>query len=516
MKRFFCILLSLIWILPCFAGCNLTEEDPYIPTGSGLTYEDGPAPTTGEEVQALTLTYYPHKTLNPITCTDYTNRLLFPLLYQSLFVVDRDYNAKPMLCDHYVVSEDMRVYTFFVANALFSNGEPVTAQDVVATLQAAAESVIYKGRFLHVSKIELTARNGVQITLDTSMENFPALLDIPIIPAAEITSDRPAGTGPYTLDTSGIEARLRRRTDWWCNPHMSITAPSITLLEAESIRQIRDSFQFGGVDLVLADPGSDSYADYRCDFELWSVENGIFLYLACSDDSDIFSNDAVRIGLTHAIDRDLLCEDFYRGFARAAALPASPDSPYYNETLAAKYGYDPVKFTQILNDNGFSGAEITLLVNNDDSLRLRVARQIAEMLRECGLKVKMSELGGNNYRYAVITRQYDLYLGQTMLSPNMDLSPFFATYGELSWGGVNDVAAYALCMEALANHGNYYSLHKTVMDNGLMCPVLFRSYAVYATRGLVTGLTPSRDNVFYYDLGKTLKDVRWEAEPAAE
>ena len=34
--------------------------------------------------------------------------------------------------------------------------------------------------------------------------------------------------------------------------------------------------------------------------------------------------------------------------------------------------------------------------------------------------------------------------------------------------------------------------------------MLFRSYAIYATRGLLTGLTPSRDNVFYYSLGKTM------------
>ena len=113
----------------------------------------------------------------------------------------------------------------------------------------------------------------------------------------------------------------------------------------------------------------------------------------------------------------------------------------------------------------------------------------------------------SNYQYAVRSRQYDLYLGQTMLSPNMDLSAFFSTYGALSWGGVNDVTAYALCMEALANQGNYYSLHKNIMENGLLCPVLFRSYGVYATRGLVTGLTPTRDNIFYYSMGKTMEEA---------
>jgi hypothetical protein len=105
---------------------------------------------------------------------------------------------------------------------------------------------------------------------------------------------------------------------------------------------------------------------------------------------------------------------------------------------------------------------------------------------------------------------YDIYLGQTRLSPNMDLSAFFATYGELSWGGVNDLGAYALSLQALENHGNYFTLHKLVMDQGLMCPVLFRSYSIYATRGLITNLTPARDNLFYYSLGKTLEDAKSE------
>ena len=45
------------------------------------------------------------------------------------------------------------------------------------------------------------------------------------------------------------------------------------------------------------------------------------------------------------------------------------------------------------------------------------------------------------------------------------------------------------------------------MDDGRLCPVLFRSYAVYATRGLLTGLTPSRDSVFYYSLGRTMENA---------
>ncbi len=90
----------------------------------------------------------------------------------------------------------------------------------------------------------------------------------------------------------------------------------------------------------------------------------------------------------------------------------------------------------------------------------------------------------------------------------MDLSAFFTKKGSLNYGGLTDTTAYAMCLEALANSGNYYNLHEEVMDRGLICPILFRSYAVYATRGLVTQLTPARDNMFFYTIGKTLADAR--------
>jgi len=46
-----------------------------------------------------------------------------------------------------------------------------------------------------------------------------------------------------------------------------------------------------------------------------------------------------------------------------------------------------------------------------------------------------------------------------------------------------------------------------VMENSRLCPVLFSVYSVHATRGILTGLSPSRDQVFFYTLGTTMKDA---------
>lgn len=507
MKRILCLLLCLLLL----SGCAGNTGGTYVPTGNGLTWDEEYtgatqiSPTEADDNQVLKLAYYPDKGLNPYLCTDFTNRALFPLLYQSLFIVDRDYRVEPQLCSRYSVSQDMRTYTFYIENATFSDGSRLTAADVVASLLAAQESQVYGGRLLHITEITLSEDGGVTVRLNTACENLPLLLDIPIIRQTQLEADHPLGTGLYILETGATGARLRRRGDWWCQAAMTVTAPSIALMVAESAAQIRDEFQFSDLSLVCADPGSDRYADFRCDFELWDCENGIFLYLACNMDSTVFSIPEVRAALTYAIDRDTLAESYYRGFARSATLPASPLSPYYSNALASRYGYDSVRFAKQVNESEVRDSAVVLLVNSDDSLRLRVARAIGRMIADCGLQVEMKELSSNAYLQALRNREYDLYLGQTRLSANMDLTAFFSTTGALSYGGINDVGMYTLCQESLANRGNYYTLHQTIMEDGRLCPVLFRSYAVYAPRGLLTGLTPSRDNVFYYSLGKTME-----------
>ena len=153
------------------------------------------------------------------------------------------------------------------------------------------------------------------------------------------------------------------------------------------------------------------------------------------------------------------------------------------------------------------GRTIKLLVNSSDSLRVRVAYEISRMLNASGVVVEVVEKPSNAYEVALVERNYDMYLGQTKLSANMDLTPFFTTYGNLSYGGIDDVGVYTLCLQALENQGNYYTLHQRVMEDAYLCPILFRSYAVYASRGMLTELKPARDNLFCYSIGRTLTEA---------
>ncbi len=510
MKRMCALLLSVV-LAASAVGCS-REKKPDVPSGGAL--EDAastlPAghPDAEKKEQALCIPYYPDRSMNPYESTDFTNRTLFSLMYQGLFSVDRSYQARAVLCSRFTRSDDMKLYTFYPnTDATFSDGSRLTAGDVAESLRAARDNVYYKGRFLHVDDISVTEDGGVAVQMDTSCENLPLLMDIPIVKASQVGAIRPLGTGPYEFASTVDGAALHRRTNWWTKADMACYTDSVQLKEAESNSQIRDQFEFYDVGMVCTDPCTDTYADYRCDYELWDCENGMFLYLGSNMHSGVFSNAAVRSALTYAIDRETLAARLYRGFGKAISLPASPSSPWYNEALAQDYAYDPERFKSAVATAGLTGRQIKLLVNGDDTLRTRAANEIAEMLRKGGLDVIVDAKGTQSYTEAYQYGNYDLHLGQTRLSPNMDLTPFFAPWGGLSYNGLDDAPIYSMCLDALENSGNYYSLFQMVMDDGKLCPILSGGYAVYADRGLISGLMPARDNVFYYPLGKPAEEV---------
>ena len=509
----------MAWLLCLGMSLTMTacvpENQAYVPSGGELVMDSGDsnasATTQPVSSQDLTLIYYPKRSVNPFTCHDYTNRALFSLIYQGLFSVNRDYEAVPILCGQYEVSQDLMTYSCYLAEGVtFSDGTAMTLADVLASYQAAQASSYYGGRFTHVEEIRLVG-DAIIFQLNTPMSNFPLLLDIPIVPAEQVDAEAPIGSGPYSLHATIASGYLRRVADWWCeaSANLVVTADSIPLLAAESATQIRDEFEFYDLDLVCTNPCSDLYADYRCDYELWDCENGELLFLACNVAyREIFSSTTLRSLLTYGVDRNTLSEKYYKSFARPVTLPASTYFPYYNAGLAAQYTYNPDHFKEGLSKITLPDRELVLLVNSDDTLRLQAARDIATNLTMLGMPTTTEALGTDAFLARIQAGNYDLYLGSTRLSANMDLSPFFASGGSLSYNGTANSNLHQLSLDALENPSNYYTLYQELAEDGRIVPVLFCGYAVYATRGLLSQLEPARDQVFYYHLGLTLKDIQ--------
>ena len=140
---------------------------------------------------------------------------------------------------------------------------------------------------------------------------------------------------------------------------------------------------------------------------------------------------------------------------------------------------------------------------------VRLESLVAQQLEQCGLKISITQRTGEKYAADLKYGRFDLYLGEIRLSPNFDLTPFFASDGAVgAYGGMASGTLYQQNLAALENSGNYYELYKALMDDGRLCPLLFRTYAVYATRGVAANLLPGLDNVFHTANNRQLADAK--------
>ncbi len=524
MKRIIALFLAMVLVFS-LSGCGSSiDNSGYIPTGDAIIGEDEEPPeaTVDEDTQELTLAYYPDRSMNPLFGSDYTNRVLMSLIYQGMFAIDSQKNVTPILCSSYQVNPRQTTWTFYLdENATFSDGSRVTIQDVMASYTRARETDYYKNRFSHLLDMEILEDGGLAFYLDTAYENFPLLMDIPIVKANEVEAEFPLGTGPYLFYQDASGSTLQRVANWWCGDVKTpATDKTISLVEVSSAAQIRDEFQFGSLSVACTNPMSANFAEYRSDYELWSVESGYMMYIGCNVMySDFFEDGTLRTYLTYAIDRETLAEEVYNGLVDTVTLPCSPREVYYSKSLAKQYEYDSLKFIDRFRSFNFPRDEKTngyktlrLLVNSEDSARVEVARKIADALTDLGLSCDVMERSGVNYQNILYAANFDIYLGLTRLSPTMDLTEFFKPYGVMRWGGLSVESLYSMVKSTLESTSNFRNFHKMLADDGRIIPVMFGYYNVYTQRGVVPDLAPSRDNVFYYSIGKNMKDAQIETQ----
>lgn len=494
-NRFISCLLTLALLLG-LAGCSGTPE----PEAPPEEEPDTSSSQTAEEetvLLPLTLAYYPDYSLHPALAENRANLALAPLLYEGLFTVDSSFQAQPLLCQSYTVSEDSLVWTFTLREGVvFSDGTPLTGPAAAQALRTALGSGSrYSGRIPDLQSISGSGQT-VTITLTRPNGDLPVLLDIPL---ALDSGTQPAGTGPYVLAWEAEELVLALRTDWWQTK--SLPFSTIRLAQIRQADDLIVSFDSGDVTLLDVDLTGTNALGYSGSYEVWDYNTTDFLYLGFNTAKGYCADSQVRQAISRCIDRESITSIPYAGHASASALPVHPDSPYYDQALAAQAAYSPNILAQLLQGSSGPAQPLRLLVNSENNAKAAAAEYIAYQLQAAGLEVELEKLSWEDFVSALAAGNFDLYVGEVLLTADFDLSALLSSSGSLNYGGWRDSQTDALLSACSAAQGSQRAqcagqLLSYLDEQAPIAPICFKNGSVLTQWGRLAGLDPRQNNIF--------------------
>lgn len=496
MRRLLSLLLSAVLLLTLAAcgtpGASSGSPDDSTPPDSGS--QGNPTPVD----IPFSLAAYPNYSFHPALAENRANLTLAPLLYEPLFQVDSSFQATPLLCQSEFASEDKLSWTLTLRSGVtFSDGTPLTGEIAAAALNTARQAGSrYAQRLRDVTAVT-AAGDTVTITLSRPNGALPALLDIPI---SYGDGDRPLGTGPYVLSDQGDTIILLTRTDWW--QQKSTPLSEIPLTASSKSDDLVSSFDAGDVGLVDVDLMGTNALGYSGSYETWDYATTDFLYLGFNAQSGLCRTAEVRRALSRAIDRDSIAQADFASHAVAAALPVHPFSSMYDDTLAKVLSYDPEQLSAELVSLKAEGRPLVLLVNSENSAKVRAAQRIADQLSAAGMSVTVSKPAFDDYVKALQEGTFDLYLGEVMLTADFDLYPLLGSSGALNYGrwqdGQGDTLLSSLHMaEGTGRQTAAAALFAYLNDQVPIAPVCFKNSSVLTQWGRLSGLAPVQGNAFY-------------------
>ena len=507
-------------LLAGLAGCqplSLSEEDR-----TELEQEQAQmvvGQSIGQELQAtyaadhiFSLNSVPDAGFNPYTTSSTWNKVVDMLVYEPLVTLDETFTAQPGLVTAWE-TEDGRTWIFTVdTERVFHDGEAMSALDAVYSLQMAMNyGGTYTTRFRHVNSAYSLDSSRFQVELSAVDYSFYQLMDIPCVEYGSGYQDRPPGTGPYAFSESGRYLTLFR--DHPLAGQMPLD--TIHLKEYSAAVDILQAFEDSYIDVVVNDPTGVSSLGYSNANIIKYVNTTSLHYLGYNMSSRMFVQPPFRQMMTYIVDRATIVSELMKGAGTAVTVPVSPQSPLYPESLAQSLAYSPESFATLLAKSSavdmdgdgvleVDGVPFTIdfVVCSDNGTKVAAARSIAKKLQDAGFAVNLRELGYDDFVSALEKGNFDMYYAEVRLCADWDLTMLLGSWEELNFGGVRESALDGLLQSFLSSPRESLperaeELYQYIGQNAYITPVCFKKTEVLYHRGVITGLNPTQDNVFY-------------------
>ncbi|MCI7814073.1 MAG: ABC transporter substrate-binding protein [Lachnospiraceae bacterium] len=471
--------------------------------------------------------------INPLYVVDQTSFDMMQALYAPFFeIVKGEMYYGNGLCESVTANEDFTEVTLKLKeNLKWHDGEPLTAEDVVFTMDVLVDSeqnVPYQAYgFIDGEAVQTEAIDDltVLIKLPTSSAGFlGGLSQIYCIPkhiyegvgniGESELNNNPIGNGPYKFKEyrPGESFIVERFDDYFGDtPYLD----TITFKIVKDSNTANASLASGDINARLISSEDYDVVNATGKVNIISYDSGRVNVMGFNQNNEPMKDARVRQAIAYALDKEELVTFAYLSseFADPAYSILTPDTMYYDDSLT-QYNNDQAKAQQLLAEAGYSNLSLTLLYTATNKTMESEAIYIQSKLAEVGISVELYPLDESTYKNKTKDREatdYDLMLSFYTLGAEPSL------YGDIlksdsrsNYGNVRDEE-----LDALWDKGNsipngeereniYKEIQKITNDNMYIYPIAY-SKGFYAVDKSYGGFEDVILQTIYYDYSKVYK-----------
>lgn len=357
------------------------------------------------------------RTLLPILASDSASSEACGMLFNGLVKYDKNLNLTGDLAQSWEIGNDGLQIIFHLRRGVrWHDGKPFTAGDVEFTYQKLIDPAVrtpYSGDFQRVESLEVVDDYTVKVNYGEPFAPGLASWGMYIMPRHLLEGQdlnrtpfqrNPVGTGPYKFKSwkSQEKIELVSNSDYFeKRPHIDRYIYRVIPDEATIFLEL----QTQGVDSAGLSPlqylrqtDTPFFKKYYRKFRLPSFG---YTYLGYNLNSAKFSDVRVRRALNYAVDKRELVSIVLLGLGRESTGPFMPESWAYNkDVLPAEF--DTEKAKDLLSQAGWQDSdsdgwldkqgevfEFTIVTNQGNEERIKVAQIIQRRLKDLGIKVKI-------------------------------------------------------------------------------------------------------------------------------
>jgi peptide/nickel transport system substrate-binding protein len=362
---------------------------------------------------------YRTTTLDPMRSAGSGNIEVYGLLYTRLINRDAQDQLQPALAESWEVSDDQRTYTFHLRDAKFSDGSPITAEDVAFSLNRVRkdERSAYPAPLGSVEDISAKDDKTVVFTLKAPFAPFLSNLDVwnmGVVSKKDVDArgeekaftENPVTSGPFMVKEWRPNDRvvLAANPNYWREGFPK--TPSAELLEVTEADTRVNMLKAGEVDVVREVPWAQVDAMKTAENVEMRLEPSTIIYMVLLNSKrEPFSNVKVRQAAAHAIDNKAITKAVTFGYAEPANTTL-PGAIEYHDDSHPGIAYDPEKAKQLLDGTAAGDREITILISASGTQE-QIAVLMQAQWNAIGLKSKIQKVDGSAWWDLMAKGEYD-------------------------------------------------------------------------------------------------------------